>query len=280
MSSSSWEKAGGHRVGADMAWTLVQRVPQLPVSILFSPSFLFFFLPSLPPHSLSILFPCLGIGFISSTEKLYWVPRWPIFGSVETPWPQAFGASPFCSGVLSPSSYPARFSFPLCVLQAAQPFRNPSEKLPRSPLCLSSDQVLRILAKNEKQLSLLRDLEGLKPQKVRNLRGLGPSPLLPHSGLYPRFPVPFPPPQTWPSGCACWRWQHWGRIKRGSSSGEAGNTGPRRWDSPSWLSPLPCKGGMLWKRWKVLKSHERCMSLWMGCHAAHMGHICFPTEMA
>ncbi|OWK06547.1 CPA5, partial [Cervus elaphus hippelaphus] len=33
------------------------------------------------------------------------------------------------------------------------------------------DQVLRILAKNEKQLSLLRDLEGLKPQKVDFWRG-------------------------------------------------------------------------------------------------------------
>ncbi|XP_060052546.1 carboxypeptidase A5 isoform X2 [Erinaceus europaeus] len=30
----------------------------------------------------------------------------------------------------------------------------------------TGDQVLRVLAKNEKQLSLLRDLEGLKPQKV------------------------------------------------------------------------------------------------------------------
>lgn len=33
--------------------------------------------------------------------------------------------------------------------------------------CLPRDQVLRVLAKDEKQLSLLRDLEGLKPQKVR-----------------------------------------------------------------------------------------------------------------
>ncbi|KAG8515671.1 Carboxypeptidase A1, partial [Galemys pyrenaicus] len=37
--------------------------------------------------------------------------------------------------------------------------------------CLSRDQVLRVLAKNEKQLSLLRDLEGLKPQKVDFWRG-------------------------------------------------------------------------------------------------------------
>ncbi|KAI4585077.1 hypothetical protein MJG53_006611 [Ovis ammon polii x Ovis aries] len=35
----------------------------------------------------------------------------------------------------------------------------------------TGDQVLRILAKNEKQLSLLRDLEGLKPQKVDFWRG-------------------------------------------------------------------------------------------------------------
>ncbi|XP_012576257.1 PREDICTED: carboxypeptidase A5 isoform X2 [Condylura cristata] len=35
----------------------------------------------------------------------------------------------------------------------------------------TGDQVLRVLAKNEKQLSLLRDLEGLKPQKVDFWRG-------------------------------------------------------------------------------------------------------------
>ncbi|KAM5303611.1 carboxypeptidase A5 isoform 1-T1 [Glossophaga mutica] len=35
----------------------------------------------------------------------------------------------------------------------------------------TGDQVLRILAKNEKQLSLLRDLESLKPQKVDFWRG-------------------------------------------------------------------------------------------------------------
>ncbi|KAM4874149.1 carboxypeptidase A5 isoform 2-T9 [Thomomys bottae] len=35
----------------------------------------------------------------------------------------------------------------------------------------TGDQVLRVLAKDEKQLSLLRDLEGLKPQKVDFWRG-------------------------------------------------------------------------------------------------------------
>ncbi|XP_022282931.1 carboxypeptidase A5 isoform X2 [Canis lupus baileyi] len=35
----------------------------------------------------------------------------------------------------------------------------------------TGDQVLRVLAKNEKQLSVLRDLEGLKPQKVDFWRG-------------------------------------------------------------------------------------------------------------
>ncbi|XP_046952798.1 carboxypeptidase A5 isoform X2 [Lynx rufus] len=35
----------------------------------------------------------------------------------------------------------------------------------------TGDQVLRVLAKNEKELSLLRDLEGLKPQKVDFWRG-------------------------------------------------------------------------------------------------------------
>uniref|UniRef100_A0ABI7WNT4 Peptidase M14 domain-containing protein n=1 Tax=Felis catus TaxID=9685 RepID=A0ABI7WNT4_FELCA len=35
----------------------------------------------------------------------------------------------------------------------------------------TGDQVLRVLAKNEEQLSLLRDLEGLKPQKVDFWRG-------------------------------------------------------------------------------------------------------------
>ncbi|XP_055464170.1 carboxypeptidase A5 [Psammomys obesus] len=40
-----------------------------------------------------------------------------------------------------------------------------------SQMNFTGDQVLRILAKNEKQLSLLRDLEGLKPQKVDFWRG-------------------------------------------------------------------------------------------------------------
>ncbi|ELK13852.1 Carboxypeptidase A5 [Pteropus alecto] len=35
----------------------------------------------------------------------------------------------------------------------------------------TGDQVLRVLAKNEKQISLLRDLEGLKPQKLDFWRG-------------------------------------------------------------------------------------------------------------
>lgn len=56
-------------------------------------------------------------------------------------------------------------------LQAAQPSRRPSPQLPLSSLCLSRDQVLRVLAKNEKQLSVLRDLDGLKPQKVRTPQG-------------------------------------------------------------------------------------------------------------
>ena len=178
----------------------------------FSPSFLFF----LPPFSTTMFLtrPVSPVWAVGSSAALTGFMESPGGVSLGLERPlglrlKEFGASQscrsFCPGVLSPPSYPARFSFPLCVLQAAQPFRNPSEKLPRSPLCLSSDQVLRILAKNEKQLSLLRDLEGLKPQKVRNLLGLGPCPLLPHSGLHPRLPVPFPPPQTWPSGCACWR---------------------------------------------------------------------------
>ncbi|XP_034528053.1 carboxypeptidase A5 isoform X6 [Ailuropoda melanoleuca] len=56
--------------------------------------------------------------------------------------------------------------FSLNLLQATQPSRKPSPQLPLPSLCLSRDQVLRVLAKNEKQLSILRDLEGLKPQKV------------------------------------------------------------------------------------------------------------------
>lgn len=68
-------------------------VPRLPVSIPFCPSFLFF----LPPFSTTYpsCFPCLGSGFISRTDRLYGVPRWSIFGSGETPWPQTKGVWSF-----------------------------------------------------------------------------------------------------------------------------------------------------------------------------------------
>lgn len=63
------------------------------------------------------------------------------------------------------------------------------------PSVFSRDQVLRVLAKDEEQLSLLRDLEGLKPQKVRTAPGLRDTP--------PReacswAPCPPPPSQTCP----------------------------------------------------------------------------------
>lgn len=99
----------------------------------------------------------------------------------------------FCS-VLSlqvPPAFPlgplSPVSSPHYVLQAAQPSRNPSQQLPLphpSTPCLSRDQVLRVLAKNEMQLSLLRDLEGLKPQKVRTAQGLGTCSPFSHSCLH------------------------------------------------------------------------------------------------
>ena len=111
--------------------------------------------------------------------------------------PSAQGSSSLPAVLPGPRSLA---SFPLCLFQAAQSSRNPSEQLPPPSLCLSSDQVLRVLAKNEKQLSLLRDLEGLKPQKVRTPQGLGTSSLLPHSGLHLWLHVLLPPPQTCPLG--------------------------------------------------------------------------------
>lgn len=65
---------------------------------------------------------------------------------------------------------PRSSSFPSTQHSGRPPY--PSSLSP----CFPRDQVLRILAKNEKQLSLLRDLEGLKPQKVR----LAPGPQRPH----------------------------------------------------------------------------------------------------
>lgn len=56
------------------------------------------------------------------------------------------------------------------------------QQLPLTSPCLSRDQVLRILAKDEEQLSLLSKLEGMKPQKVKIPRAWG------HAFL--------PPPQT------------------------------------------------------------------------------------
>lgn len=117
--------------------------------------------------------PCLGSGFISSTDRLYGVSRWSVFRSGETPWPQARGvrtpraAGPSAQGPLA-FQLSARFSFPLCILQAAQPFRNPSEKPLWSPLCLSSDQVLESWLRNEKQLSLLQGSGGPEATEGEN----------------------------------------------------------------------------------------------------------------
>lgn len=189
-----------------------------------------FSLPPPSPHSFPIIAPSLGTGFFSSTDRLCLVP-W-----VVCPWdwrdrcPQAEGLSCFPElQVLllrSPlaSSHPASphclASFPLCLLQAAQPSRNPSQQLPLPSLCHSRDQVLRVLAKNEKELSLLRDLEGLKPQKVRTPQGLGTYPPFPHSGLHLWLLVLLPPPQTCPLDVSAkdltlWENQVWFPFRQG-----------------------------------------------------------------
>ncbi|KAF7479635.1 Hypothetical predicted protein [Marmota monax] len=59
------------------------------------------------------------------------------------------------------------------------------------PSVFSRDQVLRVLAKDEEQLSLLRDLEGLKPQKVRTALDSGTPP---PEQLAARLPVLLPLP--------------------------------------------------------------------------------------
>ena len=163
-----------------------------------------------------------------------------------------FGASQsrrsFCPGVLSPPSYPARFSFPLCILQAAQPLRNPSEKLPRSPLCLSSDQVLRILAKKWEAAFTSQGSGGPEAPEGEESAGLGAMSSPPSQRPAPSAPCPIPStpnlalwvclPEMTAQGENQARllfrrgWEHW----------------PRRWGSPAWLSPLPCNGGLLWKR--------------------------------
>ena len=117
-----------------------------------------------------------------------------------------------CSGVLQPPhgqvppSLPTRSPQPLLFSTLPPPsstaFQEAPSQLPLPTPCLPRDQVLRILAKNEKQLSLLRDLESLKPQKVRTAQGLERRSPLPHSGLHFWLPILPDPPNLLSDGSA------------------------------------------------------------------------------
>lgn len=137
-------------------------------------------------------------------------------------------------GPLSPVSSPR------CLLQAAHPPGAPLSSSLCPSLCLSRDQVLRVLAENELQLSLLRDLEGLKPQQVRTAQGLGTcSPFSHHIRLRPRTSPP-PAPNLLSDGSAkhteLWKNQRWLLFRKGWEHL------PRRLGSSCWLSPLSWMG--------------------------------------
>lgn len=127
-------------------------------------------------------------------------PGWSVLGALRDHWPQAEGLECFpelqvllfrglsASRDKVPPGLPARSPWQ-GLFSTLPPLSNTAfQGIPLScslhpSLCLSRDQVLRVLAKNEKQISLLRDLEGLKPQKVRTPQGLGTHSSSLHSGL-------------------------------------------------------------------------------------------------
>lgn len=144
----------------------------------------------------------------------------------------------FCSGVLQPPGdrvppafcqVPSAWSLLLSASskQHSLPGDPLSSSLCSSP-CLCRDQVLRVLAKNEKELSLLKELEGLKPQKVRTPQGSGTrSPSLTAACTFGSLScAPNPKPAL---GYLCQRSQQCGKVKCGSSSGKVGNTPPDSW---------------------------------------------------
>lgn len=135
----------------------------------------------------------------------------------------------------------------------------PSQQLPPSLPVPFRDQVLRVLAKNEKQLSLLRDLEDLKPQKVRTPQGLGTPCPCPHSGPHLWLPVLLPPPQTCPRVAlpkitALWNNRRWLLFRKG------GNPCPEGWAALVGSPLCPKLGGCSENSGNVRKPHSRYMS--------------------
>lgn len=184
------------------------------------------------------------------------------------------------------------FQGPSCRVPSAQPLHHIASPRQHSlagippflslcPSCLlSRDQVLRVMAKNEEQLSLLRGLEGLKPQKVRTPQGLGTC-WTPRSQWHaPLAPSPPAPTPNLPSRCLCQRRELCGEIKCDSSSGKARNTCP---EGCTTLLAFPSGlGEGCSEKQPASPEATRRAQLSLGGMPCSMqtGHICFPIEVA